>query len=458
MFRRTISAQTRDILAKEYNPRSPFEWRFLFWLLQRTTQENKDVVIKGGMLAKMNEQQGKYHSRNFIAKDILDNFKLIPISYDYRLKDADIDMLDGWKESGIKKEIFLTELPNWPSHILEAMTADRQIKENRVMLEDGTPYTKNKRYQIRTTEQLDALALMDKNGVVPATQLLQYMNNLPGTAFRRLYSNFDYAREVAKLESEPILVGDMLDAIQEQIQPFYKKSYASTRIFGNTADITYLPRHTRKAFTRGWYECDLRNAQLAITAKAWGIEPIEKYLREYGSVWEGLLNWMEWEYTEDNKAILKPAVYSVCFGTTKRGMCQSKGAFPNDPVSRGRFLANPLIKALWDAREIQLATIKENGGGKNYFGNWLRVKDFEKGARSVLAQIVQSWELAILRPVVDFAFKNRDLLTITIWQHDGFTVSVDKHPDLILGKLKDLVGASAMADGVVTELEISKNE
>jgi hypothetical protein len=77
-------------------------------------------------------------------------------------------------------------------------------------------------------------------------------------------------------------------------------------------------------------------------------------------------------------------------------------------------------------------------------------------ASSILAQEAQSYELALLLPVLDLAEKHKgtDGFTITMWMHDGFCVHVHDARRTVAWKarLTKAVDDNASALGIPSSL------
>jgi hypothetical protein len=471
MYRKTVSKEFRELILKEYPTlgSNSFYWNFLVYLVFQTTRGlvPLEISLSSKILAKMAGKDKDYKSRNFKGENYLQEFseKIIKIEWEKlnkNVKSETIDMGNGWKqiEGKIHTQIVLKANPVWPESILKAVESERlhALQSPRVLIADGSEWTRKKMYEYRKSEQTRAIELMENAGVKPAVELLNYLNHLPRNVFNTIIKNFPAAESVAKqLETNPNGQLDMLASISEQIQPFYKPTEASVRIFGTSENITYLERSVRKALTHGWWECDLTNAQLSICARVWGVKKVQEYLEQYGKVWEGLLGWMEWDETPENKQILKKALYSICFGISQKGLTSKNGPFYRNKEACKRFLKNPLIRSLWLARKKQFEKIVKDGGAHNYFGQWLNTDKFDK--KSILAQVAQSFELAILEPAIYFAQQNYGEFYITLWQHDGFSVHVPKvkRAGMWLNKLKSLVDSRAETLQICTGLEIKAN-
>ena len=121
------------------------------------------------------------------------------------------------------------------------------------------------------------------------------------------------------------------------------------------------------------------------------------------------------------------------------------------------FMKNKWIKQLWEERRNQLFAIKQLGGAKDAFGRWIKVDKKKKiNAKSVLAQVNQSWELKMLIPLIQYAIANekKGRFRIALWQHDGFSLwARDKSgKENIFNEMKSIFDKSAIMPGFKTTI------
>ena len=320
--------------------------------------------------------------------------------------------------------------------------------------------------------------------VPEARPLLAYMNNLPTTPFSKVInSNFEAAfSKACQIEDRIKMITqvDILGTIREDLKPFYKPSErrCTDRIFPCNYSIPMLRREIRKVLTQGWYEFDLANAQLAIIAKLWNIESIQKFLKTKQSIWPELFEHYGYDMKELKhknelkyntiKDVLKTSLYSLIFGMSKYNLIQEinkdlTGYNFNKPGIH--FFTHPLIKALYQARESQIEKLNQEGEGQTIFGVTRKVygdktskgkptKDRLGFITSILAHQAQALELYVLLPVVELASTTKDF-HITLWQHDGFSIhfndksKVDRWIPRILKVVQDKIDEQ----GILTHLD-----
>lgn len=212
---------------------------------------------------------------------------------------------------------------------------------------------------------------------------------------------------------------------------------------------------------------DLKSAQLAIVASVWGVPRLSDYLASGRSIWPDLSKHMSLPLAEESKAVVKGALYAVTFGAGNHRMARYMGRyFGNASGAYRTFKDHSIVRALLLARARQLKAIRHEGGGIDAFGNILTLERYEKAgygyaydnSRSILACIAQSYELALLLPVVRLAASQQfeaHGFTLTTWLHDGFTFASHRERDAEdwKEKLAEVVAQEASSLGICTELE-----
>lgn len=317
-----------------------------------------------------------------------------------------------------------------------------------------------------------------------AKPLLTYMNNLPTNSFSKIISsNFKAAFEKAcQIEDHIKMVSqvDILGTIREDLKPFYKPSerQCTDRIFPCNQSIPMLRRDIRKVLTKGWYEFDLANSQLAIVAKLWNVPLVKDFLTTNKSIWTTLFNHYELDLEDlkiNNvdkynalKSIFKTSLYSLVFGMSKPALISE---IDNDlkPYNFSKpgihFFKHSLMNALYIARETQIEKINREGEGKTIFGVTRKVYGDKKSngkpskerlsfITSILAHQAQSVELYLLLPVVELASTTKDF-HITLWQHDGFSIHFNSTSriDRWIPRILQVVQQKIDEQGILTHLE-----
>jgi len=463
-LRKTIDKTLRDVMERVYHPQSGFQWNLLTYLVYESQSDElfpEAIDLSSERLATMAGQLDQYKSKHFKADPLIQQFSkdVFPIetSFDTRYSSFSTPANDGWRTIHTRPHTrrILVKNPTIHSDVIEVLNKVRGGDfSERVHIVSGGKFSLRRLAQ--NVEEAK-VGLSKQNEVYESpigARILGYMNGLSTNIFSALVKkNIPYARQVAKQTGHANRELDILEFIQFELsQPLYRGVKKSSRIFGVGKSIVSLERSVRKALTVGWYEADLKNAQLAIIAKTWGIKKLQRYLETGVSFWKYL------EVTGLEKDLLKTLTYSVCYGAMKKRLYLEAQGAGKTVADVDNFLSLPLVRSIWRARRKQFRVIKENGGAIDYFGKFLSLKDRNK--RSVLAQCAQAYELALLEPVFDWFERNKNKnygCVITLFQHDGFSFTVRPSSfEWVESTLKNLVAKRAKELYFSTTLEIER--
>ena len=142
-----------------------------------------------------------------------------------------------------------------------------------------------------------------------------------------------------------------------------------------------------------------------------------------------------------------------------------------DRVQAEAFLSLPMIAELRGAMKWELTKIEKRGGARDAFGEWIDIEfvrdnlalkgnDRKDPARSVLAQVAQSWELLLMLPVLDAAVAEEGRVPprfqIAVWLWDGAYLKSPRVSDAkATGReLEQAVNENAERIGIPTFLEV----
>lgn len=343
----------------------------------------------------------------------------------------------------------------------EEVVASERAKEwhnqGRVYL-DGSAYSTAKQRAIRLSEQ--KAAFEDTCQCAEQQFINNYLNALPSNLFSTIVTkNIICARNIALGLDNPIVVEAQerqLRSIDSQPQPFYFCSDRTVRLFTRDS-IATLQKDVRKALTRDWSEADLRHSQLAICARLWNIVEVEDFLRSGGNFWATLMEDIGVVKADADKIkpILKKRLYSTCYGM-ELGSVKGLGAYALvcggfDKKIIYRFLEHPLIEAVFRTREIELLRIAKVGGGFDAYNQWISVEG-DRQPRDIMASVAQSWEMKLIFPAFLLASQTRDF-TITLFQHDGFSVNFRRRKDLWKKRIENVINERIGKYNILTGIE-----
>ena len=434
-------------------------------------------LIDSYHIAKALNQVASFRSRNFTGKPFLEEFRREVMS-------LETFSWSGWDyQEGKARIAYIT----FPEEIQTLITKELTNTSNkdRVYFDTGLAVTRARTQAQRELMRVEAETYFEL-AIPEAKPLLHYMNNLPTHNFTKVIDkNWDAAwSKVSQIEdflSFSVQVEIMM-TLRESVQPFYKPSHRgrTPRIFPCNYSIPMLRRDIRKIITRGWYEFDLANAQLAIVSKLWNIQPIQEFLSTKQSIWPELFSHFHLSHLktindlkyQGIKAVFKTALYSLIYGMPKgnltREINQGLKAYG---ISQGgkHFFNHPLIQALYVARESKFQEMNELTEITTIFDRTLQIEGSKtaKGKPSQvrkdsiashLAHQAQSVELYVLLPVVELASTTKDFY-ITLWQHDGFSLHfTDKSKvKYWIPKILKVVQEKIDEQGILTYLEWEEN-
>ncbi|WP_414530805.1 hypothetical protein [Nodularia chucula] len=478
-MRKTTDSKFRN-LVKELYPglgKNLNYWRFMRYLIFGAKDKDTGYpLIDQATIAKA---EGKLSllegSNSYCASEFL-------IKFQQEVMSEETFSWSGWSFKDHKARVATVKFPLELKEAIEQETYKMKV-ESRVYFDTGNKFSD--KLQKIDRELIKQEAITYFNFAAPeARVLLEYMNGVSVNNFTKVIAaNFDATLlEAFKIEDpEKRRVNiEILNTIKDELQPFYKgsKQGNTVRIFPFNYSIPMLRKDLRKLITKGWYEFDLSSSQLAIVGKTWEIPEVQEFLQSKGKIWLDIINHYgidaaELKATDEVKyeaikKVLKDSLYSLIFGMGKQNLIDSldEGLLPYGIKNAGkRFLSQPIMKALFTAREARLEYLNNCDSVETIFGKVLTIKGGKKAngkpnsdrhecLRAIMAQQAQAVELYMLLPVVDLAKTTKDFV-ITIWQHDGFSVNFtdSSKKERWITKINEVVNQKAAELGVVTQLE-----
>ncbi|MBX3214334.1 MAG: hypothetical protein KF850_20030 [Labilithrix sp.] len=323
-------------------------------------------------------------------------------------------------------------IPNFSKEFRESL--EREIaslhlvpEKDRIHLVTGEPWRATTPAQIRNDDR--STATVTRPSIREAQRIVDYLNDLPSNVFAaKVKANVARAIEVASKLEERQRHGELakLHRIVSQPQPFYgpSKGERTVRVFAQNVAIQNLKNEVKYALIDGWVTFDLRSSQLAIVSKDWGIDDLRTWLSDFdnNNVWSRLTALFPGIPTSTSKPALKTAVYSVCYGAGKKRIRRelAKGLEVTEDAVEP-FFHDPFISKVLRQRRLMTKGIIEAKQVRDCFGQTLTCAGKED-VRSVMAQLSQAQEMALLLPAIDLAKKREGEFKIVLWEHDGFSV------------------------------------
>jgi len=454
------------------------------------TGDDKHLLLPSATFAKLlgKERERNISHRKFALEDYFLHFQK-RVNPTFQWSDAKPKKRMGSLVMINSRVRVVTNL-EWSPAIQQAIQDEIHMRYlgERVYFTSGKKYTQRTYLAEVKKHKEEALQHLVEAQIPIAKDLLQLLNNTSNLPFQHMASHIAeavleadrIAKENSNEKEEMENQCKVLHGLYSNLQPFYAPTENSPRLFEDSYGLTYLDRRLRKVVTQGNWEIDLTSAQLAVNAKVWNVEEVQKFLARGGNMWEHLFEIYSIPKTDTAKQIFKTALYSLCYGAGKRRIQKDwieACAIHSLDLPIAKFYRSPLIRALFRAREEQIAKILEARGAYNCFGQFIPVielfstnvverKDFEAHkkhrVRSILAQCSQAYELLLLEPVIRVAIDCKEKshkFTISLWQHDGFSAFAS-HPGEMeswLERLRVEVACRAIELGIETTLEVKQN-
>lgn len=247
--------------------------------------------------------------------------------------------------------------------------------------------------------------------------------------------------------------------IWQNPKPIYYPSEKenTSRLFTKN-QIPNLQKDLRLEISKGLVEFDLMNSQLAINSRNWGMKEIDKILQRDGSIWPSLKKDFNLSDPEFKlvKPALKRAIYIPSYGGRRKKMVEkvSEDLGENSNIiSTEKIVSHPLVEIILKAANKQLREIKRNKGATDAFGEFIPLTD-DRTARSILAQVSQSYEMYILLPVVEYLESTKS--KIVLWMHDGITMSKGRDFENVKERCDQIVEDKLKEKGICSGLEWSE--
>ena len=409
------------------------------------------LVLEGDFLKKCEGFKG--NSKKFSGAKLLRRFQEIEPSFSWDRADV---------RRKVAKQVAKFEIPKPIDAALAAEPINLARGGDVVNFQIGKVRTRQDVADARKSEEN---RLQTSYGGMPKEiiEALKYLNSLPSQPFTALLPNIQKAT-AAVLKLDPATRDHqlrLLRSIAQDPQPFYKpsKEGKTVRIFGRGQNITNLKSEIRQILTgEQWIEADLVNSQLAICAADWKIKSVQDFLSTGRKVWDYFHDELKIPESEreGSKRVFKTTIYSVVFGMSQENAAnQLDSLLKNQGIlsDRQKLFELDLMADLFKARDRNKRLIQKTKTAVTCFGQTLKVSG-NSTSLSVMAQVAQSKEFAILLPIFDLAKKTSDF-KIVLWQHDGFSIRIGKksRTDSVKNRITEAVKKKIDEFGIQTRLE-----
>ncbi len=443
----TISASLRQAILDHHHGVAPTSalatveayQRFLLYLYlpTRLDPDTHQTVISRRVCAACEGVLQSVKSNNYSAKRFLKEFRR--------------DVMPGFEWGGYD----MGRRPRTVRHAdLCADLRDAAVRtrtgevRHRVYALTGEKWTPGASREERARRKAEATATAANALCDDQRDVVEYMNARsfrPYAAAARRH--VEEARELARTSLDGLALDSALlslRAVEQQPQPFVQVSERgrSARVYPAGLGLYSLKKELRHVLTQGWCEVDLASAQLAVNARLWECEPVLDFLRTPGADWWRELFVCLYGPALDYEALvrddpsrhrrvkgaLKVATYAGQFGRARIVLRDALDrALPDIPDAGRRLLGHGLFGELVRARDREAERIVGRGYTTDAYGRHLEIGEPDgRDVWSFMAEVAQSYELRLMRPVLDVALARHDDVQILLWIHDGAVVSFSK--------------------------------
>lgn len=438
-------------------------WRILEYILFGTwvDEETGLLVLSAKQTAYLVGEERKWLNHRFRQQELLDEFsnRVFPVST--------VGIVFGSFFGPDRAGRLLAQVPPWLNE--QAASERRRTGGDLVEFATGAQWTRQRQAKAKQSVRLQAVEAMKSSPCPETTRLLEHLNGLPQNSFAAIRERISGAHElVDEIGRDTERQHNLLRAIEQHCQPFYGPVGGSVRVYSFNESFLRLKREVREHLTEGWLKADLRSAQLAIVAARWHCAQLADYLQQGKSIWPELLGSLGLALDGEQKSLVKELVYAVVFGMDERNLkALAARQWPQVPDPWDRLKRNRLLGEVLRARRLAFKRIRADGGATDAFGRKLLLASRGRShggyqpdnAKSLMAQVAQSWELRLMLPILDLAEENRGPsgFRLMMWLHDGVAIHVPdaRRREAWRKRISDAVNANALALGIPTSLEWS---
>jgi hypothetical protein len=426
----------------------PAYWRFFSYLIAGDffDRDSGQLVLSRDVVA---EALGKAGDKNVKASDFLKRFKR-------RVMGDRFDYQETWVAKVQAR--YLKKL-DYPEEIRRALEEeDFMVCNGKVNLADGKVFNTKKARLMREGRKAQAMRAIEYAKNPEAEEMLRYLNMLPHNLFTSVWKNKKQVKQVVAALDEgrgKTQIEAYVRSIMREPQPFYRPSAGvGDRIFGIGGNLTNVGAGIRAILVPEWYEADLKNSQLAILARIGEIKEVQSFLAQGENVWAELCRHMSVppdKYT-DGKMALKGCLYPTTYGMSRANLKKTvvkkfdEKGLVGDPR---KFLKHWIIKALIKARMELGRRIRAKGGMETCYGRFIERRssqevfwsenEEEVETHQIMAIVAQALEMHLIYPAFELAKAHRKDFTITLAQHDGFSVKFHRRAEEWKKRIKKVI-------------------
>lgn len=438
-------------------------WRILEYILFGTwvDEESGLLVLSAKQTAYLVGEERKWLGHRFNQQGLLDEFsaRVFPIST--------VGVVFGSFLGPDCAGRVVAQAPDWLNDL--AASERRRTGGDLVEFATGASWTRQRQSKSTQSMRLEAVEAMKSSPCPQTTRLLEHLNGFPSHSFVSIRERVSGAHElVDQLGRDTERQHNLLRAVEQHCQPLYQPVGGSVRVYSLNESFLRLKREVREHLTEGWTKADLRSAQLAIVATKWKCLQLSRHLQEGKSIWPELLSSLGLSVDDEQKSLVKELLYALVFGMREQNLrALAARQWPQVVDPWERLKKNRLLREVLHARRLAFRQIRTDGGATDAFGRMLPLASRGRShgayqpdnAKSLLAQVAQSWELRLMLPILDLAEEHRGAsgFRIMMWLHDGVAIHVPdaRRRQSWRKRISEAVDANSMALGIPTSLEWS---
>lgn len=430
---------------------NPARWQFLEYLLFHARPDPRVglIPIPQTLLAAIeNKKINHYRAETFLLRFQRD--VMSPDTFAYS---------EGWDHKNNQCRMVTKFI--LPPDYAEALQKEKAQGRKEVFFCGGDKWSQRKARELLNRRRREQ-EIRDAQWIsASAKEVIDYMNTRDLRPFTAIVRK-NYAAAVAAAKELPsdkrqreLLI---LEAIKKDPKPYYgpSRSKKTPRIWARGRNsIPQLKRKIRKVLTKGWFEADLKSAQLAINAVLWGAERTRAFLEEDGDIWETLYQYLDIPPDKKDrvKDEFKRTIYAIWFDRERGlvGPILTTSLRKRGVETEGNAIYSvPIIGEMLDEREHAKARIIKEGGVRDCNGRWIPLKRREPS--SLMAEAAQVAEMELLLPVVRLAKTTNDF-QITLYQHDGISLHFRRNKKEWIDRIDGEVRKKAKEFGFPTGLD-----
>lgn len=357
-------------------------------------------------------------------------------------------------------------------HLAQGIMHERPGEHDRVYLDDGRKFSRAKKAD-QTKHNDQAMRDESHNARTPIqAMILEYHADLPTNTYQSLVTAnraeaCAWVQDTYKADDDTRrMLWGQLDTLINQPKPYYAVTSDKTnRLYpaAGMTNLTSVKREIRRILTRGCIEADIWACHLAVIAREWQVESLQKLLENLKG--QGKKPWgyfaaeLGLELTSALKQALKQAVYSLAYGASTRNIIKAFDAASGAAAGTGkRFLGITIMRDILAARKAQMQAWSITAEPLDDYGcDYCAVPHADDEIRSLLSCESMAIEQQLVGVIYEYAIAHKDQMQILVYSYDGVTLSIfdnrQKEKEWIKKGIKEAVERKAAELGLITSVE-----